>query len=44
MIDQQDRHVLGLVLIVVMAFVGLCLVIGAGLGVGVLVFRVVAGW
>lgn len=43
MLDQADRRIVGIGLLIALAFLLGCLVIGAGLGVGVLVFRVLSG-
>ncbi len=42
-LDQADRRIVGIGLVVVLAFLLMCLVIGAGLGAGVLAFRVLSG-
>lgn len=43
-LDQADRRVVGIVLIVMLAFLLACLVVGIGLGAGVLMFRLLSGW
>ncbi len=44
LLDQADRRILGTALVLGLAFLLVCVMIGAGLGVGVLAFRVLAGW
>lgn len=43
-LDAADRRIVGIALVLVLAFVLLCVVVGGGLGIGVLAFKTLAGW
>lgn len=42
--DAADRKVIGVGIILLLAFLLVCVVVGGGLGLGVFAFRVMAGW
>lgn len=42
-LDQADRRVVGIALIVILAFLLACLVVGGGVGLGVFAFRMLSG-
>jgi hypothetical protein len=42
-LDQADRKVLGVAIILVLCFALACIVVGAGLGAGVFAFRLLSG-
>lgn len=42
-LDEADRRVIGIAIIIMLAFLLVCLVIGAGLGAGVFAFYAISG-
>lgn len=42
-LDQADRRVLGVGIILVLCFLLACIVIGAGIGAGVFAFKLLSG-
>lgn len=43
LLDADDRRIVGMGLVVLLAFVLVCMAIGAGLGLGVRVYSLMAG-
>lgn len=42
-LDASDRRIVGVAFVLVLAFWAVCIAFGAGLGAGVLAFRVMSG-
>jgi hypothetical protein len=42
-LDASDRRIVGITLVLLLAFLLVCIVVGGGLGAGVLMFRLVSG-
>lgn len=43
-LDAADRRIVGVAVVLVFGFLLACMVIGAGLGAGVAMFRLLAWW
>lgn len=43
-LDQADRRILGIGIILLLGFLFVCATVGAGVGIAVAAFRLLAGW